>query len=209
MPVITSSPNPETRASTGVAPHLVTRSTSGMEAAAPIRPPAALMAGRPPENRGVPEAMWARPSAPTTSADQPITIRAVAALLSGWRRKRHASSASSNGTVHAPEPKNATRNLSTGLTGPVACHQVAAAAMIAPHSAVRPTPSRRCSGSRSLALGRATLATDPTVWASAIQMPVSKPPSQPTRMTNGLVDLGRLGRRLGGLRPAGRLVPLR
>ncbi len=206
MPVITSTPNPATSASTGVAPHLVTRSTSGTEAPKPIRPPADLMAAMPPDRRGVPDAMCASPSAPTTSADQPITTRAVAALLSGWRRNRHASSASSTGTVHEPAPNMPRRNVSTGLTGPVTCHQVAAAAMIAAHSAVSPAPSRRCSGSRSFALWLASRATAPTVCASAIQMPVSAPPSQPARITIGLVDLGRAGRRYAALRPAGRLA---
>ena len=96
----------------------------------------------PPASLGAPDATWARPSPPTSSADQPITIRAVAALLSGWRRNRTASRASSSGTVHDPDPKNVTTKVDTGLIGPATWNQVAAAPMIAAHRHARPRPSR-------------------------------------------------------------------
>ena len=125
-----------------------------------------------------------------------MTIRAVSALLSGWRRNRQASSASKRGMVQVPDPNSVTSPVASGLTGPLACHQVATAATIAAHSAVRPAPSRRWSGSRSRALRPRARETVPTVWASAIQIAATALTTQPARITNGLVEgAGRVLRR--------------
>ena len=82
--------------------------TSGADAANPMTPPADRMAGSPADSSGVPDATWIRPRAPTSSAVQPITIRAVSALLSGCRRKRQASRPSKIGIVHDPDPNSVT-----------------------------------------------------------------------------------------------------
>ena len=101
---MTSSPNPLTRASSGAANHGVSPATSGADTANPISPPPERIAAAPADGYGVPAAMWIRPSAPTRSAVQPITIRPVCALRSGWRRNRQASRPSRRGSSHAADP---------------------------------------------------------------------------------------------------------
>ncbi len=97
--MITSNPKPLTNASNGAAIHGVSPATSGAETAYPIRPPAARMLAAPSDGPGVPLAMCTKPSAPTSSAVQPITTRPVSELRSGWRRNRQASRARKIGTV--------------------------------------------------------------------------------------------------------------
>ncbi len=184
------------RARIGIAPNLVMTATSGADTAKPTTPPADRMAFSPADSSGVPDATCTRPRTPTSSAVQPMTIRAVSALLSGWRKKRQASSASKTGMVQVPDPNSVTSAVARGLIGPLACHQEAAAAMIAAHNAASPRPSRRCSGSRSRALRPRARERVPTVCASAIQIAATAVATQPARITNGLVGgAGRVVRR--------------
>src|SRR6266566_5033692 len=62
------------------------------------------MARTPSDGCGVPLAMWIRPSAPSSSAVQPIAARTVSELRSGCRRNRQASSTASAGIIQASEP---------------------------------------------------------------------------------------------------------
>ena len=113
-----------------------------------------------------------------------------------------ASSTSRMGTVHAPEP-NAPRSTSvSGRPMRPRCHHRAAAVMMAAHTARNPTPSRWWAGSMSRALRPNARAAAPTVWARAIQMPLSTAAIQPMRMTSGLV-VRRAGLRPARLRPRG------
>ncbi len=106
------------RTSTGIAAHLVITATSGADTAKPTTPPADRMAGSPADSSGVPDATCTRPRTPASSAVQPMTIRAVSALLSGWRRNRQASSASKRGMVQVPDPNSVTSPVASGLIGP-------------------------------------------------------------------------------------------
>ena len=67
---------------------------------------------------------------------------------------------------------------------------MAAAVRIATPRAARPTPSRRCAGSRSLAFRPKARTVAPTVCARAIQAPLSTRTIQPTRITTGLAGGG-------------------
>ena len=170
--VITSTPKPTTSASSAAATAGVSAATSGAEAANPIRPPASRIAVAPPAGRGVPFAMCTRPVTPMISASEPITIRPVSPLRSGWRRNRQPSSASSTGTSQASAP-NPPRTTAV-ITRPTAlsmCHQVVAATTMAAPIAASPIPSLRCAGSRSRALRPIPRTTAPTPCASSIHSP--------------------------------------
>ena len=80
---MTSTPKTQSNPSSGAATHGVSALASGLDTAYPIRPPARCIAVAPSDGRGVPLAMWIRPSAPSSSAAQPITARMVAELRSG------------------------------------------------------------------------------------------------------------------------------
>ncbi len=153
VPVITSRPNPHTSASSGAATHGVSPATSGAETAYPISPPAPRMASAPLLGDGVPCAMCTSPSVPMTSAAPPMVIRPVSALRSGWRKNRHASRASSSGTVQASDPNAPVTTVVISRPRPLPIPtQVVAATTTAAPSRARPMPSRRCIGSRSRAL---------------------------------------------------------
>ena len=152
VPVMTSTPNPVTSASTGTATHAVSPATSGADTAKPISPPAARSAGAPADGPGVPLATCTRPSAPTSSALQPITTRAVSELRSGCRSSRQASRPSSTGMASAPRPNEPRITWPSRRPRPLPrCPQVTAADSTAAARKARPRPSRRCASSRSRA----------------------------------------------------------
>ena len=186
VPVITSSPNPLTRASSGAAIHGVSAATSGAETKKPISPAPDRMAASPAAGCGVPAAMCTRPSPPRSRQLQPITIRPVCALRSGWRRNRQASRPSRRGTVQAAEP-NAPRNRSDSIRPAKLCrwNQVVAATTRAAARKARPTPSRWCAGSRSRAFFPNRRAPKPTACAATIHRPATSRASQPARIRIG------------------------
>ncbi len=187
VPVMTSRPNAQSSASSGAATHGVTTATSGAETAYPMKPPAARIAADPSAGVGVPWAMCSRPRAPMSRADPPIVSRPVSALRSGWRRNRQASSASSTGTSQASEPNApCTSSVMIRLALP-RCHQVVAATTIAAPRKARPTPSRRCSGSRSRALRPRARAPAPAAWANSIHTPDTARATQPMKIMIGSV----------------------
>ena len=162
----------------GAATQAVSTLASGTEAAYPTRPPASRMASSPSEGDGMPSAMCTRPSTPMLSVAQPMTTRPVSELRSGWRRYRQEISAASRGVSQDAEPAapctNAEMDRPTRLSIP---HQMLAASTIATASQSSPTPSRRCSGSRSRALWPNRRAVKParlatTIHAAAIACPI-------------------------------------
>ena len=92
------------------------------------------------------------PSSPRPSALQPTTCRPAGPLRIGSRRLRQPTTSSISGTSQPTlptEPVTATRT--APMTGPPSWNQTAAAQMTDSAKMKRPTPSRRCSGSRSRA----------------------------------------------------------
>ena len=86
-------------------------------------------------------------------------------------------------------------------------HQMLAASTIAMPSQSSPTPSRRCSGSRSRALRPNRRAVKPTLPATTIHAAASACPIHWIRIRMGSRGSGRAGRRRPW--PARRLLPLR
>src|SRR6201995_3105460 len=74
-------------------------------------------------------------------------------------------------------------------------HQMLAASTMATAIQSSPTPSRRCSGSRSRALLPTRRAAKPREVAATIQAAASACPTQPTRIRTGSRDLTGAGRR--------------
>ena len=192
----------------GAATHAVSTLASGADTANPMSPPACRMATAPSEGAGVPLAMCTRPSTPRLSADQPMTTRPVSELRSGWRRYRQDSSAASTGVSQAADPAApCTKPETDRPTGLPIRHQMLATSTIAMASQSSPTPSRRCSGSRSRALRPNRRAVKPTVPATTIHAAARAWPIHWIRIRMGSRVLGRAG----GRRPlgVGRFLPLR
>ena len=164
------------------------RSSSRLETTKPIAPPPNW------RSRGVAELRAAgcrwrcgrcrgRRSA---SASQPITCRPAGPLCSGSRMLRQPIRTSITGTSQPTlptEPETTVR--ATSMTPPGSCHQTAAAATTARPIRNSPTPSRRCSGSRSRAAPPILRAPAPTPWAVAIQVAATPRPSAPKARETG------------------------
>ncbi len=144
------------------------------------------MARAPSDGRGVPLAMWIRPSAPSSSAVQPIVARIVSVLRSGWRRNRQASSSPSTGITQAsePNPPTATVRMDRPAALGIRNHRPAASTIAAPRVS-SPRPSRLWCGSRSRAPRPMARAANPTAPATSIQAAVIILPVQTTRITTG------------------------
>ena len=111
--------------------------------------------------------MWTMPSSPRPSALQPTTCRPAGPLRIGSRRLRQPTTSSISGTSQPTlptQPVTATRT--APMTGPPSWNQTAAALMTDSANMKRPTPSRRCSGSRSRAPWPMPRATAPMPWAT-------------------------------------------
>lgn len=100
----------------------------------------------------------------------PMTTRPVSALRSGWRMNQAARATSSSGTA-SPRTPRAPRTTATtpAPTSPGSPHQTDAATMIASPRQASPKPSRRCTGSRPLALVPTRRAPPPTTPAMPSQ----------------------------------------
>ena len=155
------------------------------------------MARAPSDGRGVPLAMWIRPTAPSSSAVQPIEARIVSVLRSGWRRNRQASSSPSTGSTQAsePNPPTATVRMDRPAALGIRNHRPAASTMAAPRVS-SPTPSRLWCGSRSRAPRPMARAANPTAPATPSQAAAIIRPVHVTRITTG-----SRGLRAGGRRP--------
>ena len=155
------------------------------------------MARAPSDGRGVPLAMWIRPTAPSSSAVQPIEARIVSVLRSGWRRNRQASSSPSTGSTQAsePNPPTATDRMDRPAALGIRNHRPAASTMAAPRVS-SPTPSRLWWGSRSRAPRPMARAANPTAPATPSQAAAIIRPVHVTRSTTG-----SRGLRAGGRRP--------
>src|SRR6516225_8123276 len=98
-----------------------------------------------------------------------------------------------------PNPPWTASVISLPTTLPV-CHQVVAATTRAAPRKARPTPSLRCSGSRSAALRPSARAADPAACATSIHAAPTTRAIHSNKMTNGLVADCRCVRR-DALRP--------
>ena len=112
------------------------------ETTKPIAPPACCSASVSPRcGRGMPLAMWTRPSTPNSSAAQPMTCRPAGPLLSGLRRLRQATKHSSSGTNQPSRPTEPSTTVRvTSPTPPGSCHQTAAATTTASADQEQPGP---------------------------------------------------------------------
>ena len=126
------------------------------------------------------------PSEPKARASQPITCRPAGPLCSGSRMLRHPMRTSITGTSQPTLPTDPdTMVRTTSMAPPGSCHQTAAAATTASPIRNSPTPSRRCSGSRSRAAPPILRAPAPTPWAEAIQVAATPRPSAPKPRATG------------------------
>ena len=113
-------------------------------------PPAARMGSAPPGGFGMPSEMWARPQAAKVSATVPTTRRFVTPSSFGARRKYRPKASRTSGTAYPTRPRvPATTAWMTSPTTPWTPHHSRAATTTASPMRANPTPSRRCSGSRS------------------------------------------------------------
>ena len=144
----------------------------------------------PSDGRGVPLAMWIRPSRPSSRAAQPIAARTVSVFRSGCRRNRQASSAARTGRTQDSEPNPSAAAVWTARPTvlPIRAHSDAPSTMATPR-VISPRPSRRWCGSRSRAPRPAARAANPTAPASSIQAAAIIRPVHWIRMTTG--SLGR------------------
>src|SRR5215207_6096304 len=113
---------------------------------------------------------------------------------------------STSGTSQPTFPTEPATTVRVGsITAPGSCHQTAAAATTASPMTNNPTPSRRCSGSRSRALRPMDRATDPMAWASPSHTAATPRPNAanarktgpgPLRTARGAARRVRVGARL-------------
>ena len=123
---------------------------------------------------GLPLAMWTMPRMPNANAVQPMTWRPAGPLWTGSRITRHPASTMTRGTSHPILPTEPVTMLRiSSIRPPGISNQTAAATMNATPKRKRPTPSRRCSGSRSRALRPMPRAPAPTAWAMPSQTAVT------------------------------------
>ena len=209
---MTSTPKNASSASSGTTTYGVrSRSSSRLETTYPTAPPPCWSGvASPRAGCGLPAAMCTMPSTPKASAAQPMSWRPAGPLRSGSRMLRSPMNSSISGTSQPTlptEPVTMVRIVSIGPPG--SCHQTAAAAMTASPISRRPTPSRRCSGSRSRAVRPMLRAVAPTAWAIPSQIAAAPRPSSekkrktgpgPFRTARGAGRRPLAGRRVAGLR---------
>ena len=172
VPVTTSAPNSARSTSSTTAPGRDTAEASGLEARNPMMPPAARIGSAPPGGFGMPSEMWASPQAAKVSATVPTTRRFVTASSLGARRKYSPKASRTSGTAYPTRPRvPATTAWMTSPTTPVTPHHSRAATTTASPMSANPTPSRRCSGSRS----RAELPTRRTAPPARCETPIQVP----------------------------------
>ena len=135
-------------------------------------PPAARIGSAPSGGSGRPAAMWVRPQAATVIAPRPTPIRLVAAESSGARSRRRPSPRRTSGTAYPTRPTvPATTAWTPSPTAPWMPHHSRAATSTARAMRKKPTPSRRCSGSRSRADAPTRRTAPPARWLTPIQVP--------------------------------------
>ena len=129
-----------------------TAATTGAVPIHPTKPPAPSIARPPDDGVGEPWVRCQIPTTPRINAELPITKRPVVAFWSGCRKKRHANANKQIGASQDKAPKMVVEIApDQAMNQPSTRNQVAAATMTAAAISARPSPSRRCSGSRSLA----------------------------------------------------------
>ena len=146
--------------------------------------------------------MCTMPSRPSAKADQPITWRPAGPLRSGSRSVRHPAHTRNSGTSQPTLPTApAVTERAKSITPPGSCHHTAAAATVARPKRNSPTPSRRCSGSRSRADCPTERATAPRAWARPSHTAAIPRPTAPNERETGP---GPLRTARGAGRDAGR-----
>src|SRR5918994_4253967 len=151
------------------------RSSSSAETTYPTAPPPSRSGlVSPLTGCGLPLAMCTMPSRPKLNAAQPITWRPTGPLETGSRMTRQAASSTRNGTNQPTFPTvPATTVRTNSITPPGTSNQTPAATTRARPQSRSPIPSRRCSGSISLAPPTTPRATAPTPCAIPSQIAAS------------------------------------
>ena len=165
---MTRTPNTHSSTSSGTTTYGVrSRSSSRLATTNPTAPPAFCRSlASPSSGCGLPLATWTMPRIPKARATQPTTWRPAGPLRSGSRMLRQPMSTSTSGTSQPTLPTDPATTVRTpSITVPGSCHQTAAAATTASPMTNSPTPSRRCSGSRSRAPRPIERASEPSPWA--------------------------------------------
>ena len=165
---MTRTPNTHSSTSSGTTTYGVrSRSSSRLATTNPTAPPAFWRSlASPSSGCGLPLATWTMPRIPKARATQPTTWRPAGPLRSGSRMLRQPMSTSTSGTSQPTLPTDPATTVRTpSITVPGSCHQTAAAATTASPMTNSPTPSRRCSGSRSRAPRPIERASEPSPWA--------------------------------------------
>ncbi len=169
-----------------------------------MMPPAARIASAPSGGVGMRAATWARPHAENASAVVPTSRRELALSSLGARRRWTPTASRTRGTAYPTRPKvPATTAWTTVPTAPGIAHHSRAATTTARATKSRPSPSRRCSGSRSRPVSPTLRATEPVAWARPIHVLWTARSGSGSPPERGLRLLVRFA---GARRDAGRVV---